>query len=244
MHNQELKLNWMVCKISMQKIMKTITVRRRVPTYCSLALLFLLSSCFFSTKSTVRLFKESKSKTYDIVIVPGVPLENGKWGKMMKGRVCWSKYLYDKGIVKNIMYSGSSVYTPYYEGKVMALYAEAIGIPKDHIFYETRAEHSTENIYYSYKKAKQLGFTSIALASDRFQTWTFKKFTQEKVSADIALIPMVVDTVRMVEPLIKDPVIDYRKAYNKNFVSIRKRQSYRERLRGAEGKNIDEKFYE
>jgi len=59
----------------------------------------------------------------------------------MKGRVYWSKYLYDRGIGKNIMYSGNAVYTPYFEGEIMALYAKAIGIPPEHIYTELKAEH-------------------------------------------------------------------------------------------------------
>ena len=55
------------------------------------------------------------------------------------------------GMAKNVMFSGSAVYTPYYESKIMALYAEAIGIPKERIYIETEAEHSTENIFYSYR---------------------------------------------------------------------------------------------
>jgi uncharacterized SAM-binding protein YcdF (DUF218 family) len=230
--------------IQIYQIMKILLGRSAPIILCLSALSLFLSSCFFTEGSAVRLLKKSRAKVYDIVIVPGVPLENGKWGRMMKARICWSKYLFDQGIAKNIMYSGSSVYTPYYEGQVMALYAEAIGIPKDHVFFETRAEHSTENIYYSYKKAKQLGFASIALASDRFQTKTYERFTQEKVSADIALIPMVIDTLRMMVPSIKDPEIDCGKAFNKDFVSLKKRQSYRERLRGMKGKNIDETIYQ
>ena len=216
----------------------------RIISICVCALLLFSSSCFFTEKTAERILKQSSSKSYDMLIVPGVPLENGKWSRMMKARICWSKYLYDNGIVKNVMYSGSSVYTPYYEGKVMALYAEALGIPKEHIFYETRAEHSTENIYYSYKKAKQLGFITIALASDRFQTKAYEKFTEEKVSSDIVILPMVVDTVKMMALYIKEPVIDCRKAFNKDFVSLKKRESYRERLRGTKGEHIDESLYE
>src|ERR1035438_9059694 len=188
--------------------MRIITCRRGVVAVCAFFFSFFSSSCFFTERTAEKLLDASSSKAYDMVIVPGVPLENGKWGRMMKARVCWSKYLYDKGIAKNIMYSGSSVYTAYYEGQVMALYAVALGIPNDHVFYETRAEHSTENIYYSYKKAKQLGFTSIALASDRFQTKAYERFAQEKVSAGIAILPMVIDIVRTMEPSLKDPIID------------------------------------
>jgi uncharacterized SAM-binding protein YcdF (DUF218 family) len=208
------------------------------------SILFIFNSCYFSHRATQKLFDKSKSKVFDVIIVPGVPLENGKWSKTMKGRIYWSKYLYDQGIAKNIMYSGSSVYTPYYEGEVMALYAEALGIPKEHLFSETKAEHSTENIYYAYKKARKLGFKNIALASDPFQTKSLKKFTRERVSPEIALIPMVVDTMKSMEPHMIDPVIDYEKTFNKDFISIRKKQSYWKRLRGTMGKNIDRNAYE
>ncbi len=206
--------------------------------------LLLLNSCSFSAKATKRLLEESRSKSYDLVIVPGVPFENGKWSRTMKGRIYWSKYLYDQGIAKNIMYSGSAVYTPYYEGEIMALYARATGIPQEHIFTETKAEHSTENIYYSYKKAVKLGFARIALASDPFQTKALRKFTRKKVSAGVGLIPMVIDTLKMMDPQMTDPVIDYQKAFDKDFISIRKKQNYWKRLRGTMGKNIDKHAYD
>ena len=136
-------------------------------------------SCSFSAKATRQLLQKAEnSGPADVIIVPGVPFENGKWDRIMKGRVYWSKYLFDRGVAKNIMYSGSSVYSPYYdsavytayyEAEIMAMYAKAIGIPAKNIYTETKAEHSTENAYYGYKKAKQLGFEHIALASDPFR---------------------------------------------------------------------------
>jgi uncharacterized SAM-binding protein YcdF (DUF218 family) len=221
-----------------------VLARTGILLLCFFLILLIFNSCYFSHKATQKYFDKSKSKVFDVIIVPGVPLENGQWSKTMKGRIYWSKYLYDKGIAKNIMYSGSSVYTPYYEGEVMALYAEALGIPKEHIFSETRAEHSTENIYYSYKKAKKMGFKTFALASDPYQTKTLKRFTRKKVNAEIAIIPMVVDTMKVIEPSMTDPVIDYQKAFNKNFISLKKRESYIKRLRGTMGKNIDKRLYE
>jgi hypothetical protein len=142
------------------------------------------------------------------------------------------------------MYSGSAVYSPYYEARIMALYAEAIGIPKENIFIETRAEHSTENIYYSYKKSKKLGFNSVALASDPFQTKQLKSYVRKKVSRDIVLIPIVFDTLRKMEPEMKDPVIDYQQAFVKDFIPITKRENFWKRLRGTFGKNLDEKAYD
>lgn len=160
----------------------------------------------------------------------------------MKGRILWSKYLYDKGIAKSIMYSGSAVYAPYKEGEVMALYAIALGIPKEHVLSETKAEHSTENIYYSYKKAKQLGYKKIALASDMFQTKMLRRFTRQKVSTDVDLIPMVEDSMPN-EDSIPDPVIDLEQTRVGNFVSITERESFWKRLRGTRGLNVDTTAY-
>ena len=161
----------------------------------------------------------------------------------MKARVYWSKYLFDKGIAKNIIYSGSSVYTPYYEGEIMALYAIAIGIPKEHVFSETKAEHSVENLYYSWLKGKTLGFNSIALATDPFQAKQLKRFSRKRISPDAGIIPIVFDTLRSMHPIMIDPVIDYKQAYNKNFVPLTSRESFWKRLRGTLGKNIDYNAY-
>jgi len=206
--------------------------------------LLALNACSFSDKACKRLFNQSASEQFDVVIIPGGPFQNGKWGRIVKGRVYWSKFLFDKGIAKNVMFSGSSVYTPYNEAIIMSLYAEAIGIPRENIFTETKAEHTTENVYYGYQKAKQFGFRKIAVASDPFQTKMVSKFTRNKVSSDIKLIPFVVDTLKEMQPLMKDPMIDYEKAFNKDFQSITKRESFWKRLKGTMGKNIDRNAYQ
>src|SRR5688572_22514759 len=159
-----------------------------------------LTACSFTNQSSLKLYNEARNQSYDLIVVPGVPLENGKWSSIMKARIYWSKYLFDKGIAKNIMYSGNAVYTPYVEAEVMALYAEAIGIPRENIFTESKAEHSTENIYYSYKKSKLLNFKRIALASDPFQTKMLQRFTRLRVSEDVALIPIIFDSLNAMQP--------------------------------------------
>ena len=203
----------------------------------------LLQSCMFSSKTTKRLFEQSRGETFDIIIVPGVPFENGKWSRTMKARVYWSKFLFDKGITKNVMYSGSAVYTPYYEAEIMSLYAQAIGIPKERIYVETKAEHSTENVYYSYKKAKLLGFQKIALASDPFQTKLLRRFARKRVSKDVRLIPFIIDTLKVIEPEMTDPAIDYQQAFKNDFISITKRENFWKRLHGTRGGNLDTSLY-
>jgi len=212
-------------------------------TFFLLSILFTFYSCSFSSKSCNKLLIKAMNESYDIIIIPGCPLENGKWTTAMKARVYWSKYLYDKGIAKNIMYSGNAVYTSYYEAEVMALYAEAIGIPKEHIFKELLAEHSSENVYYSYKKSIKLGFKHIALASDPIQTRLLRNFIYRKVDLNIGLIPIVFDTLKNMEPTMLDPVIDYKKAFVKDFVPLTKRENFFKRFKGTRGKEIDTTAY-
>jgi len=206
--------------------------------------LLTLSGCMFSSKACQRYFSRTEKKQYDVIIVPGMPFENGLWGRIMKGRVYWSKYLYDRGIAKNIIYSGGAVYSPYYEGKIMAQYAIALGIPKANVFTEDRAEHSTENVYYSYKLAKKLGFRTIALASDPYQTKQLRKFIRKKVDKAVGIIPFVTDTLKSLEPGMLDPVINYQLLLKKDFIPLTKRQNVWKRWRGTRGRNIDTTLYD
>src|SRR3954465_15046104 len=96
-----------------------------------------LIGCFSSKKVPRKhLAAAARLKPFDAIIVPGVPFKNGNWDSVMKARVIWSWILYKDGYTKNVIYSGASVYSPYFEGKIMALYAEQLGIPKEHIFSE------------------------------------------------------------------------------------------------------------
>jgi len=136
------------------------------------------------------------------------------------------------------MFSGAAVHTPWHEGKTMALYAEAIGIPEEHILTEDQAEHSTENVYFSYKKSLEAGYSKIAYASDPVQTKVLRKFIIKKVSSEIALIPIVYDLIGLIENKMKDPVIDHRKTFVKDFIPLRKREKFHQRFNGTLGGNI------
>ena len=204
-------------------------------------LLPLISLLSFSQKECKVYYAQAEKKTFDIVIVPGVPFDGHKWDTIMKGRVYWAKHLYDSGITKHIIFSGSSVYTPYYEGKIMALYAKEIGIPDSVIYTEIKAEHTTENVYYSYKKSRNLGFRKIALATDPFQCKMMVKFIQHE-NLDIALIPFVKEILKKENKT--NPEIPYKIAFNPNFVSIKDRESGKTRRNGTRGKNINRSFYD
>lgn len=204
----------------------------------------LIQSCVYTSKTGTVLLHDAEKKKYDMVVVPGIPFENGNWNYAMKGRVYWSVYLYKKGITQNIMYSGGAVYSPYTEAEIMALYAEKLGVPRSDIFTETLAKHSTENIYYGYKKSRLLGYAKVALASDPFQTKMLRKFTRRNVHPEVGMIPMVTDTMKALQPYMIDPEIDFNLAFDPSFtLPLSERENFWKRFRGTRGLEIDTGFY-
>ncbi len=202
-----------------------------------LLLFVTVSGCTFFRPGPNKLFRRAlKNQPYDVIIVPGVPFDGNTWSVAMKGRVIWAVYLMKQGIAKNVIFSGGSVYSPYVEGKIMALYAEKMGVDSSHVFVEDKAQHSTENIYYSYWMAKKLGFTKIAVASDPFQSNLLMRFTKRRFKLPIAHIPYVIDTLARIDDV--HPVIDPSSAHVENFKSIEETQTMRQRFRGTRGKNI------
>lgn len=184
----------------------------------------------------------ARQMQFDAIIVPGIPFNNGSWDSVMKARVIWSWVLYNRGIAKNIIYSGDAVYTPYQESVIMGLYAEKLGIPKEHIFCDTIAKHSTENVYYSYLLAKQLGFKSLALATDPFQSFLLKSYTRRRFGTPIYHLPFVTDTLAKYNYL--NPKINPDAAKVDEFLSIKEKESFRQRFKGTLGRDIDWRQYE
>lgn len=183
------------------------------------------------------LFKHAdESKSYDAIIVPGVSCDGGEWGFVMKARVYWSVYLYKTGVANNIIFSGSAVYTPYIEAKIMSLYAEQLGIPKEHIFIEDKAEHTTENLYYSYQLGSKKGFKKIGFATDPFQSKKIEPYIK-KFKVDVTLIPMVIPIMNKIR--MHDFKIESYKAYQLNFVSINIRETKEQQKYFSEGGRIN-----
>ena len=131
-----------------------------------MALVLVLTHCSVTKHAERSYANARKEKPYDVIIVPGVPYDKSATTTVMTLRLYWAKHLYDSEFTRNIIFSGSSVYTHFVEGIAMKIMADSLGIPPNHTFYETEAEHSTENIYYSWKMAREKGFRKIALAFD------------------------------------------------------------------------------
>lgn len=193
--------------------------------------------CTFSHYAKKSYADAQKEKPYDVVIVPGVPYEGENTTGVMKMRLYWAKLLYDSGITKNIIFSGSSVYTPYVESIVMKIMADSLGVPADHLFSETKAEHSTENVYYSWKMAKGLGFNKIALATDPFQAGMLRSFIK-RYCPGMKSVPIIFDTMNIDEKSL--PKIDASTAFVSNFVPITSRETFWQRLKGTMGRKVKE----
>jgi len=159
---------------------------------------------------------------YDVIIVPGVPYDSNGVSQIYKARMLWAKWLFDRRVAKNIIFSGSAVHTPYIEGKAMKIMADSMGIPPEHTFVESRAEHSTENIDFGIQVARQYGFKKIAVATDPFQSRFIRRF-MEACKMNIALIPFPLQMMPLYYKR-KLPKINAQQAYVKNFVPLEKRE--------------------
>jgi len=201
--------------------------------------LLLLAGCITPKKGPRKAYAEAASFIpFDAIIVPGIPYNGKNWDSTMKARVLWSYILYKRGYTKNVIYSGGAIYTPYIEAQVMGEYGKALGIPAENIYYDTAARHSTENVYNSYRLAKTLGFKSVALATDPFQSFMLRGFTRRRFGSPIYLIPFVVDSLAVYNKM--NPKLDLSHLkQDKNWVSIKDQQGFGERIKGTLGRGID-----
>ena len=204
--------------------------------YLSFSLL--LSSCILFQPSAKKLNHRALNahKQFDAIIVPGVPFLEPKWDQTMQMRVLWAIHLYKNGKTKKIIMSGSSVYSPYVEAQIMKLYAIEFGVPAEDIIVEDKAQHSTENVWYSYKLAKLLGYEKISLSTDPFQTRMTYRFGKRKLK-DLKYLPVIFDTLKTLPHNV--PLIAYQSYKIDNFISIIETQSFWYRLRGTMGKHIN-----
>lgn len=197
-----------------------------------------MSSCLLFQPSASRLTKRAlaKNKQYDAIIVPGVPFIAPSWDMTMQMRVIWGVHLYKRGFAKKIIMSGSSVYSPYVEAQIMKLYAISLGVPEEDIIVEGKAQHSTENVWYSYKLAKSMGYQYIALSTDPFQTRMVYRFGKRRLK-ELQYLPVLFDTLKTIPRTV--PQIQYEGYKVDTFKSIIETQSFWYRLRGTMGAHID-----
>jgi len=184
---------------------------------------FLFSSCsFFNHHAAVIYNTAIKKAPFDVVIIPGLPYDSAGRNPLFKARMLWAKELYNTGVVKNIIFSGAAVHSPYVEAMVMKIMADSMGIPTRHTFIEDKALHSNENVFYGVKLASSMCFKNIAVATDPIQTFIIKKITQKKYQ-QISFLPF---NFTAMPGFYKGsiPKINASDAFVENFVPLKQRE--------------------
>lgn len=214
-----------------------LSVKKAFYKVISVSIIFMMSGCWGQKRAKKVYADNVKNAPFDAIIVPGIPYNGEQWDEVMMIRVYWAKYLYDQEITKHIIFSGSAVYTKYYEAEIMKKYGVALGIPEEVIYTDTLAEHSTENVYYSLLQAYDLGFEKIALATDPYQSYFMRRVFKKRKVSSLTHLPIDYD---ILEPMAKpEPEIDPTSAIKGNFVPLTERESTTQRWRGTMGKNVD-----
>ena len=110
---------------------------------------------------------------FDAVIVPGCPSEaDGSPSFCQLGRAGEAALLWQRGWTTHFIVSGSAVHSPYVEAEAIAQAMTVLGVPPERIVLERDALHTDENVYYSLRVAEQLGFDTLAVASNEpFGSW-------------------------------------------------------------------------
>jgi vancomycin permeability regulator SanA len=198
-----------------------------------MCVLLLLQSCGAFTDVTYQ--RAKKRGPYDAIIVPGFPYEKRPdLNIIYKVRIFWAYHLYQKGIAKNIVFSGSAVHTPFVEARIMAEFAKQMGIPEENIFVEDSAEHSTENLFYGLALARRMGFEKVAVATDPFQSGMIAFLTnRDKLPVDF--IPAKIETVATKYWNTFKFNINDRVALRDDFVPLVERMDKAERMKGTHG---------
>jgi uncharacterized SAM-binding protein YcdF (DUF218 family) len=176
---------------------------------------------------------------YDVIIVPGLPYDTTQRNTLLKVRMFWAQSLYNKGLAKNIIFSGAAVHSPWVEGKVMKMLADSMGLPEAHTFFEEKAEHGNENIYYSCKLAQQLGFTKIAVATDQYQDFFLSRYIHNKMP-NVARLPVSVDSFPVYNKRAL-PHINPHWAYVTAFKPLNERVGRLDRIRSSLNEEVGEK---
>lgn len=181
------------------------------------------TSCGLLNHHSRAVYHESISKApFDVVIVPGLPYDTGNINPLFKARMLWAKELYETGVARHIIFSGSAVHSPYVEGVVMKIMADSMGIPSRHTFIEDKALHSNENVVYGLALAQSMGFKNVAVATDPIQMMVLKKYTRDN-HAHVSMLPF---SIKSMAAYYKAPFpkVNAEDAFVENFVPLKQRE--------------------
>jgi hypothetical protein len=114
--------------------------------------------------------KTPPDKPFQAVIVPGCPSKkDGSLSACQARRAIWAAIQWERGHAEHFITSGAAVHSPFVEAEALAAAMTALGVPAERIYVEKDALHTDENVYNALQIARRLGFSRLAIASDRGQ---------------------------------------------------------------------------
>ena len=200
-------------------------IMKRVSFYfsCLLSIVILNSCSILHHHSVVTYNKSLSGAPFDVVIVPGLPYDSSKINPLFKARLLWAKELYENGITKHIIFSGSAVHTPYTESLIMKMMADSMGIPTRHTFIEDKALHSNENVSNGVDLASKMGFKKIAVATDPIQSLVIKKHIRDN-HENVCILPFNIKSMPFYYKATL-PKVNEEDAYVCDFIPLREREN-------------------
>jgi len=191
--------------------------------------------------TSCNIFKEisvsdADYQPYDAIIVPGFPFndEEGKMNAFQRMRLFWALHLYETGETNYIIVSGSAVHSPYVEAEIFAIFLAELGVNPKHIIIENRAEHSTENVFYSLELAKKLDLKRVVVATDPMQSKMIA-YLMRNIDVEIDYLPTDLKMIFTKYQPKFDHAIDGSPAYVNNFVPLKERENRKLRMQGTRG---------
>jgi uncharacterized SAM-binding protein YcdF (DUF218 family) len=137
-------------------------------------LITILALSFFAyfTFNAIRIYNYSKQyseEKSDVAIVLGAAINDGVPSPVFRERINHSIYLYKKGVVGKIIYTGGlGKGQNQSESEVAKSYAISRGVKKDDIFIEEKSKFTVENLSEAKKIMDVNKLTSALLVTDPF----------------------------------------------------------------------------
>lgn len=110
-------------------------------------------------------------KPSDTIIVLGTPAKkDGQAGPVMRMRVKKAVDLLNQGYGKQIIFSGAAAHNRFVEAKVMAEYAQSLGVAPERIVLEPEAENTYQNAFDSVALMRNHGWKSAVVVTSMAHT--------------------------------------------------------------------------
>ena len=125
-----------------------------------------------------------KNIEFDVIIILGNSInENGEPGDILKTRLDTGIEIFNMGLSKKIILTGSSVHNNFIEAKIMEKYCRQRKIPNDALLIEPYAKDTFENALFSKKIMDNQGCNSALIVTSKYHKLRTKRIFRKIVES-------------------------------------------------------------